>query len=97
MNYVESFKLFGTEAMQIPCIKGDGAPTTSTPGAVGCLYMDTSSEFKDLYKCTAAVDGVYTWVSLLGDISAALDGILAIQEHYMTTTESPASDGGDSA
>lgn len=96
MNYVESFKLFGTEAMQIPCIKGDGAPTTATEGAVGCLYMDTSSESKDLYKCTAAVDGVYTWVSLLGDISAALDGILAIQEHYMTTTEAPASDGGDS-
>lgn len=61
MNYVESFKLFGTEAMQIPCIKGDGAPTTSTQGAVGCLYMDTSSKSKGLYKCVDVTEGVYTW------------------------------------
>lgn len=83
MNYVEHFKLFGTEAMQIPCIKGDGAPTTSTPGAVGCLYMDTASESQDLYKCVAVTNGVYTWVSLLGDISTALDDIIAIQNQLI--------------
>ena len=94
MNYVESFKLFGTEAAQIPCIKGDGAPTTSTPGAVGCLYMDTASENHDLYKCTSASGGSYTWVSLFGDFSEALDAILAIQEEYMTGY-TPISDGGD--
>lgn len=71
MNYVESFNLFGVEATQIPCAKGDGAPTTATEGAVGCLYMDTSSESKDLYKCTAVVDGVYTWMSLLAEGAGA--------------------------
>lgn len=60
MNYVESFDLFGVPAKQISSITGSGAPTTTTEGAVGCLYMDTGTG--DLYKCTAAVDGVYTWV-----------------------------------
>lgn len=66
MNYVESFNLFGTEAMQIPCIKGQQAPDTSTPGAVGCLYLDTVSKSKDLYKCTAVSEGSYTWEILNG-------------------------------
>lgn len=61
MNYVKHLDLFGVKAAQIPCITGSGAPTTATEGAVGCLYMDTSSETKDVYKCTAAADGVYTW------------------------------------
>lgn len=63
MNYVEKFNLFGVEAMQIPCIKGDGAPTTATPGAVGCLYMNTATG--KLYKCTAVSGEVYTWVELV--------------------------------
>lgn len=95
MNYVESFNLFGTEAAQIPCIKGSGAPTTLTPGAVGCLYMDVSSEAKDLYKCTEVVDGSYTWVSLFGDFSKALDAILAIQEEYMIQLNDLHSGGDD--
>ena len=66
MNYVESFNLFDTEVAQIPCIKGSEAPTAKTPGAVGCLYMDTAK----------------------GDISTALDGIIAIQNELI---------GGDSA
>ena len=61
MNYVDSFNLFGTEAAQIPCIKGAGAPTTSTQGAVGCFYMDTNTG--DVYKCIAAGVDTYTWVS----------------------------------
>lgn len=64
MNYVDSFNLFGVEAKQIPSIKGSGAPTTSTEGAVGCLYMDTGTG--DVYKCTSATDGVYTWKYLGG-------------------------------
>lgn len=59
MNYVESLNLFGVEAKEIPCIKGSGAPTTATEGAVGCLYMDTNTG--NIYKCTAAANGVYTW------------------------------------
>lgn len=64
MNYVDSFNLFGVEAKQNPSIKGSGAPTTSTEGAVGCLYMDIGTG--DVYKCTSATDGVYTWKYLGG-------------------------------
>lgn len=59
MNYVDSYNLFGIETKQIPCIPGTGAPSTSTAGAVGMLYMDTDTG--DIYKCTAVVNGVYTW------------------------------------
>ena len=59
MNYVESFNLFGIEARQIPCITGEGAPTISTEGAVGCFYMDTLTG--DVYKY---VTGDTPWVLL---------------------------------
>jgi hypothetical protein len=59
MNFVESFNLFGTEAAQKACITINGAPTTSTEGAVGCLCMNTKDG--TVYKCTKAVNGVYTW------------------------------------
>ena len=68
MNYVDSFNLFGVEAAQIPCIKGAGAPTTNTEGAVGCLYMNINDG--ELYKCTAVSDGVYTWRTLVSGGSA---------------------------
>lgn len=87
MNYVESFNLFGTAAAQIPCIKGEGAPTTSTQGAVGCLYLDTASESNDLYKCVAVNGSIYTWKSLFGDLSAALAEIQAYAQSLV--------DGGD--
>lgn len=61
MNYIESFDLFGVPARQIPCIKNNGAPTTSTEGDVGMLCMDTSSATYDLYKCVSAYGGHYTW------------------------------------
>lgn len=64
MNYVDSLNLFDVEAKEIPCIKGNGAPSTATVGAVGLLYMDTDTG--DVYKCTAAADGAYTWV-IVGD------------------------------
>lgn len=52
MNFVKSFDLFGTKAKQLPCTPGNGAPTTTTDGAVGDLYMDTDTG--DLYKCTGS-------------------------------------------
>lgn len=61
MGFVEKFNFFGTEAKQIPCICGEGMPTTETEGAVGCLYMDTLTG--ETYKCVAVADSVYTWVS----------------------------------
>jgi len=61
MNYVESFDILGLKAKQIPCIKLNGAPTTSTEGAVGLLGMDISSESYDLYKCVAVNENGYIW------------------------------------
>lgn len=59
MNYVESLNLLGVEARQIPCIKGSGAPDSSTNGDVGCLYMDI--ETGDVYKCVAIDNGSLVW------------------------------------
>ena len=59
MNYVDKLNFFGVEAMQSPCIKGEGAPTTSTEAAVGFFYMDTLSG--DVYKCVAVNGNAYTW------------------------------------
>lgn len=47
--------------MQLPCILVSGAPTAATVGWVGLFAMDTASSSGDLYKCTAASNGVYTW------------------------------------
>ena len=67
MNYVPHFNLLGVEAKQIPCITGEGAPTTSTEGAVGCFYMDTTNG--KMYKCTNVADGIYTWDLAVGEIA----------------------------
>ena len=73
MNFVKSHKQYGVDAKEIPCLTGLGEPTTETDGAVGCLYMDESTG--DLYKCTAAIDGVYTWVALeVGTSGGNTDG-----------------------
>lgn len=40
-------------------LTGITAPSTSTQGAVGQLYLDTTT--KILYECTAENSGVYTW------------------------------------
>lgn len=63
MNYVESFNLLGVEAKEIPCIKGEGAPTSATEGAVGCLYMDTLTG--NTYKCVGGELGSLVWVETL--------------------------------
>lgn len=72
MNFVDSLNLFGIEAKELPCIKGKGAPSTATVGAVGLFYMDTDTG--DVYKCTAAADGAYTWTELVGTGGAGEDG-----------------------
>lgn len=79
MNYVESFNLLGVEAQQIPCITGEGAPTTATEGAVGCFYMDTLTG--NIYKCTAVLDEIYTWETFEGekgdiDVTGALGQVI---------------------
>ena len=88
MNYVNSIKLFGVEAKEIPCIKNSGAPTTATEGAVGCLYMDIDNG--NMYKCTAAIDGVYTWVEVAVATESTAekyfdidyDGIVSLKAEY---------------
>lgn len=59
MNYVPYLNMFGVKAKEIPCLTASGAPTTQTIGAVGLLYMDTSTGA--LYKCTAVNDDAYIW------------------------------------
>ena len=67
MSFVKGFNMFGTDAIQISCITGNGSPTTSTVGAVGMLYMDTSSSDGDLWKCISANNDIYTWVKLINE------------------------------
>lgn len=75
----------GVEYKEIPCITGEGVATTTTEGAVGCLYMNT--ENGELYKCVSANEGVYTWekVADAGQIEKALDKIIEIQEGFIDT------------
>lgn len=74
MNYVEYFNLLGVDAKQIPSITGEGAPTTSTEGAVGCLYMNTLTG--DMYKCTAVETDGYVWKTSDGkDGANGADGV----------------------
>lgn len=69
MNFSD-YGIPGVEVKEIPCIKGKGAPTVNTKGAVGALYMDTDNG--KIYKCISGFDGVYIWVAddaLIGDLS----------------------------
>ncbi len=64
MEYVNHSNHYGVKSKENSCITGSGAPTAETKGIVGLLYMDTDTGA--LYKCTAAADGVYTWVAAGG-------------------------------
>ena len=72
MNYVEYLDLFGVQAKQIPCDTGEGPPTSSTKGAVGCLYMDTLTGA--MYKCVAASNEGYEWQNAGNDALSDLTG-----------------------
>lgn len=47
-------------------LSGSGAPDETTAADVGMLYLDTSSEDGDLYKCMAVTESgtTYTWKKL---------------------------------
>lgn len=49
-------------------ITGTGAPTTSTAGSVGQMYVDKSTG--KVYICTAASGGTYTWTEFVGNYTA---------------------------
>lgn len=63
MNYVKNFNFYGTDAKEIPCVTGSGAPQPTTQGAVGLLYMDTNNG--KVYKCTAVTNEISTWELLV--------------------------------
>lgn len=81
MDFVNDFVFNDSpQVKQIPCIKGNGAPTTETVGAVGCFYMDTDNGA--VYKCTSVESGVYEWKGMDGgndthysNLSAAISDI----------------------
>ena len=94
MNYVEHLNMYGVDAKQIPSITGAGVPTTSTEGAVGCLYMDTTTG--SLYKCTAATDEEYIWEFVGGNIvpitgldldDAGANEELVVGTYYLVTED----------
>lgn len=68
-------------------IRGAGAPTTSTVGAVGTLYEDTTNG--KLYQCTAIVPGTapdpdtYTW----SEVGAGGGGPTVVQTTGTSTTD----------
>lgn len=69
MKFVKSLDMFHLDAKEIPCLTAKGTPTEKTEGAPGVLYMDTDTG--DLYKCTGAADGVYTWKALVEQNSSS--------------------------
>ena len=62
MNYVKHLNFNGTEAKEIPCIRGNGAPSDATEGAIGCLYIDIDTG--EIYKCIGVSSGAYVWMAL---------------------------------
>ena len=66
-TFVNDMNLFGSHIKQIPCIVGEGSPTSDTYGAVGMLYMDSSSGNGEMYKCVKVEDDKYTWMKLVSE------------------------------
>ena len=66
-TFVNDMNLFGNHIKQIPCIVGEGSPTESTAGAVGMLYMDTSFNNGEMWKCIGVSDTSYTWVKMISE------------------------------
>lgn len=87
MNYVKHLNFSGVEAKEIPCLCGTGAPSTSTAGAVGCFYMNTSNG--KVYKCTAANAGVYTWSEFGTSGATARIGEVTLRASAWAGTSSP--------
>ena len=79
VNYVSAFDLFGVEARQVTCDCANGAPTSSTPGKMGMLYMNINNG--DVYKCISSDNGTTTWSLLVASedsIKNAVNNALTI-------------------
>lgn len=55
-------------------IKGAGAPTTSTVGEVGMLYMNTNNGY--LYKCTSVSGSNHTWRPVIETLDTQVADVL---------------------
>lgn len=58
------------ERLSMATIRGSGAPTISTEGAVGCFYMNTDNG--DVYKCVSVANGMFVWVNADNTVSDAV-------------------------
>ena len=79
VNYVSAFDLFGVEARQVTCDCANGAPTSSTPGKIGMLYMNINNG--DVYKCISSGNGTTAWSLLVASedsIKNAVNNALTI-------------------
>lgn len=79
VNYVSAFDLFGVEARQVTCDCANGAPTSSTPGKMGMLYMNINNG--DVYKCISSGNGMTAWSLLVASedsIKNAVNNALTI-------------------
>lgn len=55
-------------------ITGKGAPTSTTVGVVGKMYMDVDTG--NLYKCTAETESEYTWIRETKETAEIVNGLL---------------------
>ena len=73
---------------------GTGAPTTSTAGSVGEMYVDKSTG--TVYVCTSTTGGSYTWNEVSGGDSGAIitmtstdpgEGVALEENHFIAVYE----------
>lgn len=76
MSYIDQITVGSTtydiqdSNAQRKAMTGSGAPTTSTAGAVGDYYIDTSATAAPyLYMCVDATGGTYTWERIDGKVN----------------------------
>lgn len=74
----------GTEYVLAVNQTGKGKPTEETVGLPGVLYMDEDTG--NIYKCTAAVDGVFTWKPLAtgGGVNFETDETLTLKDGILS-------------
>ena len=60
-----------------PQLTGAGAPTTTTAGAVGQHYFDTTNNVEYICKTADTTTPSYTWIPITTDISSKQDTITA--------------------
>ncbi len=63
MPYITYLDINGVRGDIAVTQEGSGAPTSSTVGAIGQLYLDTGAG--KMYQCTAIKGSAYTWLPLI--------------------------------